>query len=105
MKMSPDISIIIPSKNRLWALPKAVASCRSSCLQMQIIVIDDGSTDGTVEWLRTEPGITVVNGEGWGKPWGVNTALALAAGKYLRYLDSDDWLNPGANEARSESVV
>ena len=98
--MSADISIIIPSKDRLWALPKAVASCRSSRLQMQIIVIDDGSADGTAEWLRTQKDVTIVNGEGWGKPWGVNKALGLVEGKYLRYLDSDDWLNTGANETQ-----
>ena len=100
--MQTDITIIIPSHNRLWSLPKAVASCRSSHLNIQIIVIDDGSTDGTAEWLRTQPDITVVNGEGWGKPWGVNKAMRLATGKYLRYLDSDDWLNPGANEGQFE---
>ncbi len=69
-------------------------------MTVQIIVIDDASTDGTAEWLRTQSDITVVNGEGWGKPWGVNKAMPLATGKYLRYLDSDDWLNTGANETQ-----
>src|SRR5262249_40280175 len=36
--------------------------------------------------------------QGWGKPWGINRALRLAQGTYLRYLDSDDWLNPESNE-------
>lgn len=62
--------------------------------------MDDASSDGTVEWLKTQTDVTVVNGEGWGKPWGVNKAMQLATGKYLRYLDSDDWLNPGSNEAQ-----
>jgi glycosyltransferase involved in cell wall biosynthesis len=97
-----DISIIIPAKNRLWALPKAVTSCRSSVLKVQIIVIDDGSTDGSAQWLRQQSDIITVSGEGWGKPWGVNRALALATGTYLRYLDSDDWLNEGANELQHE---
>lgn len=96
--MSVDVTAIIPARNRLWALPKAVDSCRSAKLQVQIIVIDDASTDGTMEWLETQPDLEVLRGEGWGKPWGVNKAIALATGKYLRFLDSDDWLNPGANE-------
>lgn len=104
-----DITVIIPSKNRLWSLPKAVSSCRSSHLEIEIIVIDDGSTDGTAEWLRTQRDVIAIAGEGWGKPWGVNKGLAMATGNYLRYLDSDDWLNPSANElqwdiARKENV-
>jgi glycosyltransferase involved in cell wall biosynthesis len=100
--MHPDITVIIPSHNRLWSLPKAVESCRSSALQIQIIVIDDASTDGTGAWLKTQQGLEVLQGEGWGKPWGVGKALNLAKGTYLRYLDSDDWLNPGTNERQFE---
>ena len=97
-----DVSVIIPSFNRLWALPSAVESCRSKEIAVQIIVIDDASVDGTAEWLATQNDLTVVQGEGWGKPWGVNRAMALATGKYLRILDSDDWLNRGANETQFE---
>jgi glycosyltransferase involved in cell wall biosynthesis len=93
-----DVSVIIPTKNRLWSLPKAVESCRSSEIEVQIIVVDDASDDGTADWLRRQPDLLVVNGEGWGKPWGVNRAMSFAKGKYVRYLDSDDWLNAGANE-------
>lgn len=93
-----DITIIIPTRDRLWSLPRAVQSCRSNRLRIEIIVVDDGSRDGTREWLHAQPDIIVINGEGWGKPWGVNQGLGVATGKYLRYLDSDDWLNAGANE-------
>lgn len=96
--MSADISVIIPARDRLWALPKAVASCRSNRLAVQIIVIDDASTDGTAEWLKSQADMEVVAGGGWGKPAGIARALPLATGKYLRYLDSDDWLNDDANE-------
>ena len=97
-----DVSVIIPSFNRLWALPAAVESCRSKEISVQIIVIDDASGDGTAEWLATQSDLTVVQGDGWGKPWGVNRAMALATGEYVRFLDSDDWLNPGANEIQFE---
>lgn len=97
-----DISVIIPTRDRLWSLPRAVESCRSASLKIQIIVIDDASTDGTSEWLCQQQDVTVVQGEGWGKPWGIGRALPLASGTYLRYLDSDDWLTPDANEAQFE---
>jgi glycosyltransferase involved in cell wall biosynthesis len=98
----PEITVLIPSRNRLWSLPRAVESCRSSTLQVQIIVIDDGSTDGTAEWLKSQGDLEVLQGQGWGKPWGVNKAFGRARGTYLRYLDSDDWLNPGAHERQFE---
>ena len=63
---------------------------------------DDASTDGTAEWLRAQSDVVVVPGEGWGKPWGVNRALTLVTGTYVRYLDSDDWLTSGANEIQFE---
>jgi glycosyltransferase involved in cell wall biosynthesis len=69
---------------------------------MQIIVIDDNSTDGTAAWLNNQEDLEVLQGEGWGKPWGVNQAIGLANGTYLRYLDSDDWLNLEANEKQFE---
>ncbi len=71
-------------------------------MKVEIIVIDDGSTDGTAEWLREQDDVLIVQGDGWGKPWGVNKAFSLVRGKYLRYLDSDDWLNPNANEEQFE---
>ena len=96
--VNDDVSIIIPAKDRFWALPKTIESCRSKTLNIQIIVIDDASTDGTAAWLQKQRDITTIQGEGWGKPSGVNRAVAIADGTWLRFLDSDDWLNPGANE-------
>jgi len=98
--MAADISVIIATRNRLWSLPRAVESCRSSQLRIEIIVVDDASTDGTSEWLIRQTGLVVVQGFGWGQAWAYNEALSIATGKYIRFLDSDDWLNPNANESQ-----
>jgi len=87
-----DISIIIPTYNRLWALPKAIDSCRKTKCSHEIIVVDDGSTDGTQEWLNDQKDLVILRLENWGKDWAVNAGLARAKGKYVRFLDSDDWL-------------
>lgn len=92
-----DISVVIPTYNRLWSLPRAVESCRADGCDVEVIVIDDGSTDGTWDWLRGQSGIVAVRTENWGKDWAVQTAMAAARGDYVRFLDSDDWLAPAAN--------
>lgn len=87
-----DVSIIIPTYNRLWALPKAVESCRGTDCTVELLVVDDGSDDGTWEWLRDQADVRALRSGGWGKPWAVNEAFRQSSGRYVRFLDSDDWL-------------
>ncbi|HTR82937.1 MAG TPA: glycosyltransferase family 2 protein, partial [Reyranella sp.] len=88
--------------NRLWALPQAIESCRATKAEHEIIVVDDGGTDGTFEWLAKQPDVIAVRTDNWGKDWAVNKAFAMARGQYVRFLDSDDWLEPEANDAQLE---
>jgi len=97
-----DVSIIIPAYNRLWALPKAVASCRNTKCQTEIIVIDDGSTDGTWQWLQQQSGLVILHQQNWGKCWAVNNAFKICKGKYVRFLDSDDTLADNAIDEQFE---
>ncbi|HEY4246545.1 MAG TPA: glycosyltransferase family 2 protein [Lacunisphaera sp.] len=90
-----DVSVIIPTYNRLWCLPRAVASCRGTKCATQIIVCDDGSTDGTWEWLQTQPDLVAVKQNNQGQTWAINRATRDATGRYVRFLDSDDYLLPG----------
>jgi glycosyltransferase involved in cell wall biosynthesis len=99
------LSIIIPSYNRLWALPKAINSCRATKSPHEIIVVDDGGTDGTSDWLAQQPDVVHVRTDNWGKDWAVNTAFAMARGQYVRFLDSDDWLELEANDAQLEIAL
>ena len=94
--MSVDVSVIIPTRDRLWALPRAVESCRGTACRVQVIVADDGSTDGTWEWLQGQTDVVALQTDGWGKPFAVNRAYREIEGRYVRFLDSDDWLPLGA---------
>jgi glycosyltransferase involved in cell wall biosynthesis len=93
-----DISIVIPTYNRLWSLPTAVQSCLSTTAKVEVIVVDNGSTDGTWEWLGRQPGVRAIRMANWGKDWAIVAALEVAKGDYVRFLDSDDWLADGAND-------
>jgi glycosyltransferase involved in cell wall biosynthesis len=93
-----DVTIIIPTYNRLWSLPAAIESCRNTKCATEIIVVDDGSTDETWDWLQQQKDLVILQQPNRGKCWAVNKAFALAKGKYVRFLDSDDCLNEFAND-------
>jgi len=92
-----DISVIIPTYNRLWSLPQAVESCRCAGAKVEIVVVDDGSTDGTWDWLQSQRDVVAIRTDNWGKDWAVETALRQASGEFIRFLDSDDWLRLDTN--------
>lgn len=91
-----DVSVIIPTYNRLWCLPRAVDSCRNTACKTEIIVVDDGSTDGTWEWLTSQKDIIAIKQQNQGQTYAINNGVSYATGKYIRFLDSDDFLCPGA---------
>lgn len=100
-----DVSIIIPTYNRLWCLPKAVKSCRDTKCTTEIIIVDDGSTDGTWEWLQSQTDIICIKQPNLGKCWAVNKGFEVASGEYIRFLDSDDMLTEDANDEQYQIAI
>ncbi|RYE29856.1 MAG: glycosyltransferase family 2 protein, partial [Sphingobacteriales bacterium] len=99
-----DVSIVIPTYNRLWSLPKAINSCLNSKCKIEIIVVDDGSADGTWEWLNAQLNIVKIRQKNQGQTYAINAGVLLAKGKYIRFLDSDDFLNPGTIDLQFEAA-
>ena len=100
-----DVSVIIPSYNRLWCLPRAINSCRNTACKTEIIVVDDGSTDGTAEWLQEQQDIIVIRQENQGQTYAINKGASVANGEYIRFLDSDDFLCEGTIDAQYQKAV
>ncbi|RYE55899.1 MAG: glycosyltransferase, partial [Sphingobacteriales bacterium] len=90
-----DVSIIIPSYNRIWCLPRAIESCRDTNCKTEIIVVDDGSNDGTLTWLEKQDNLVIISQKNQGQTYAVNAGTQIATGKYIRFLDSDDFLEKG----------
>lgn len=65
---------------------------------LDIVVIDDGSSDSTPEIARSFPNVSVLEQENQGAPAARNTGLKKARGEYIVFLDSDDELHPEAIE-------
>lgn len=85
-------SVVIPTHNRLALLRQALASVRSQRFgNYEIIVVDDGSTDGTAEALAGElDGLRFVIQPNRGPSAARNLGAKVARGDYLAFLDSDD---------------
>ncbi|GGK08949.1 glycosyltransferase [Luteimonas terricola] len=92
----PETSVIIPTWNRRGLIARAVDSVLAQTRPVEeIIVVDDGSSDGTGEYLAERYGerIICVRQDNAGVSAARNRGLALARGRYLALLDSDDeWL-------------
>lgn len=96
----PLVSIVIPTYNRCSFLREAVSSCLegNGALDVEVIVVDDGSADGTREWLRSleSTAVRAIFQENKGAPSARNTGLEHAEGRYVKFLDDDDRLAPEA---------
>src|SRR5581483_7287295 len=91
----PDVSIILPTYNRVDTIPRAVESVRRQTFtDWELIVIDDGSTDGTAERINNlDPRIRILRQENQGCYVARNRGIAEAKGRFIAFLDSDDeWL-------------
>ena len=90
-----DISVIIPTYNRKNTLPRAVESVLNQTYKpIEIIVVDDGSTDGTKEWFsEMYPLVHYTYQVNSGVSSARNTGINSARGNWIALLDSDDeWL-------------
>lgn len=92
----PLFSVVIPTFNRRDRLLRAVRSVFAQRFSdYEIVVVDDGSTDGTTESLNELAGrLRVFRQENRGPARARNVAVGEAVGEYVAFLDSDDWWMP-----------
>lgn len=106
---SPLISVIIPTYNRAAEVSKAIRSVENQThKRLEIIVVDDGSSDSTSEVLsayqRREPRLQVIRQENKGVSVARNMALTVAKGDYIAFLDDDDRCLPRRLEVQLQKV-
>ena len=107
----PLVSVIIPARNEAHNIERCLTSVLSTTYPMlEVIVVDDHSTDGTGEIARRIATADVVNGfgfsrvrivdapalpSGWfGKQWACHNGAAAARGDLLCFIDADTWHSP-----------
>lgn len=96
------ISVIIPVYNVSKYLSRCINSVRTQAHVKEILLIDDGSTDDSGilcdAYAAMEPLVKVLHKENAGLSSARNAGLDLAQGEYVAFVDSDDFLEPGAYE-------
>lgn len=88
----PLVSVIIPTWNRCALLAEAVASVRAQTFTgYELIVVDDGSDDGTAECFGGDPALQYIRLDRRSFPSAArNRGVAASRGRYVAFLDSDD---------------
>src|SRR5580658_9964752 len=102
----PLFSVIIPTFNRAHLCRAAVESVLKQTLRdFELIVVDDGSTDGTPEALADYgDSIRLLRQENQGQSVARNTGLSAAKGEYVAFLDSDDQWFPWTLQTFARAV-
>jgi len=96
---APVASIVIPCRNAERTLPSALASALASSLEsIEVLAVDDGSTDGTPRILESaalsDPRVRTFASGGRGVSAARNMALDAARGEFVFFLDADDLVDP-----------
>jgi glycosyltransferase involved in cell wall biosynthesis len=98
MPQQETVSIVIPCYNREQYIGDAIESClRQNHPAAEIIVVDDGSTDGSVARIKSfAPRVACIESTNHGPGHARNLGVQAATGEFVHFLDSDDLLTPDA---------
>ena len=99
----PIVSIIVPVYNGAEFLRPCLDSILSQTLrELEVILVDDGSTDESPaicdSYASMDPRVICIHQENAGAAVARNTGLLLATGKYIAFVDCDDWIDRGMYE-------
>ena len=100
MAQAYEISVVIPTHNRLEVLAEVLQALefQQDPPPFEVVVVDDGSTDGTSDWLRNRHfsiPLRVLTQENRGPAAARNTGVAVAAGEWVAFLGDDTVPSPG----------
>jgi len=96
-RVPPAITIVTPCLNAARTLPEALESVRAQRLpHVEHVVVDGGSTDGTIEILERAQGIRWISEPDRGLAHAMNKGIEMASGDVVGELNADDRYEPGA---------
>jgi glycosyltransferase involved in cell wall biosynthesis len=102
----PRVSVIIPTHNRAHLVERAVRSAREAGRDIEVIVVDDASTDETRQLCRSLAGVRYVRAERNQKIGGArNLGILASTSDYISFLDDDDLKLPGSLDVQLEALA
>lgn len=105
--MSSAVSIIIPTYNRRELLIKTLQNIDLQTMKSyEVIIVDDHSTDGTLEFVKREYGKQIIALPSKGKGPGAarNTGMEVAGGQYIKFFDSDDLMTSNTLQVQCDAL-
>lgn len=106
MEDLPAITVVTPCLNAAGTIAEALESVRSQDYpRVEHLLIDGGSTDGTLEILGNAEGVRVISEPDGGRAEAVNKGVAMARGEVVGWLNADDRYEPGALRAVGEAFA
>jgi glycosyltransferase involved in cell wall biosynthesis len=110
--MNPDrplVSVVIPCYNaRRWIAATLDSVHAQTWRPLEIVVVDDGSTDGSGPWLQAQADagrIRLLQQPNRGQTAALNAGVALSRGQWLQFLDADDLLDPEKIERQMARIA
>ena len=106
VQTSADIFIVIPCFNAVVTIGETIESTQQQGqVEYGVIVVDDGSTDGSLSVARTFDSVTtVIEGPHWGVSAARNRGITETRSEWIVFLDADDSLLPGTLQRRLETA-
>lgn len=102
----PSISVVTPCLNAAGTIEEALESVRAQGYpRLEHLVVDGGSTDGTLEILERAEGVRYVSEPDGGRVDAVNKGVAMTGGDVIAWLNADDRYHPGALRAVGEAFA
>ena len=105
--MKNTVTVIIPTFNRKHLIGATIDNIlRQTLTPHEIIVVDDHSTDGTLDWLKQvySNKLILLTNQDKGPGAARNTGLKIATGNYIKFFDSDDLMTTNTLEVQVETL-
>lgn len=107
--MSPmdSITVVIPCYNASrWIAPSLRSVFAQEWPALEVLVVDDGSTDGSVELVRSQfPSVRILQQRNAGAAAARNAGIEAARGDWIAFIDADDWWLPGKLQAQMDLLA